>query len=59
MFSSFHEKILIQEIRKGNKSAFSFFYDKYVDSVYRFIFIRVGVEDVARDLTSECFLKIF
>ena len=32
-------------------------YDKYVDSIYRFIYFRVGDKDTAWDITQDCFLK--
>ena len=33
------------------------FYDQYVDKIYRYIFFRVGSEELAKDLTSDAFLK--
>lgn len=33
------------------------FYDLYVDKIYRYIFFRVGSEELAKDLTSDAFLK--
>jgi len=36
---------------------FSKIYDSYVESIYRFIFIKVNSQAIAEDLTSEVFLK--
>lgn len=41
--------------RKQKK--FSKIYDIYVESIYRFIFIKVNSHQTAEDLTSEAFLK--
>jgi len=32
-------------------------YDRYVDSIYRFVYFRVNDEDHAWDITQDCFLK--
>src|SRR3989338_26647 len=36
---------------------FSDIYDAYVDKIYRFIFLKVGTQEVAEDLTSEAFSR--
>ncbi|MDD2646384.1 MAG: RNA polymerase sigma factor [Patescibacteria group bacterium] len=54
----FEEKILLQQIKRGNQTAFSRLYDRYQDKIYRFIFFRVSNESLAQDLTSETFIKI-
>ena len=59
MLFRFQERILIREVKNGNQSAFASLYNEYVDSVYRFILLRVGSIEAAKDLTSDCFLKIF
>ncbi len=39
---------------------FGSFYDKHIDSVYRFVFFRVGQKrEVAEDLTSDIFMSAF
>jgi len=37
--------------------AFSRIYDKYVDKIYRFIFIKVNSQQIAEDLCSETFIR--
>jgi len=39
------------------RKAFSQIYDRYVDKIYRFIFFKVGSQEIAQDLCSETFLK--
>jgi len=39
------------------KKKFSAFYDKYVNQIYRFLFLRTSSKEVAEDLTSQVFLK--
>jgi len=34
-------------------------YDKYIDQIYRFIFLKTNSQEVAEDLTSEVFIKAF
>jgi RNA polymerase sigma-70 factor, ECF subfamily len=41
----------------NEKRKFSKIYDRYIDSIYRFIFIKVSSSETAEDLTSEVFLK--
>lgn len=36
---------------------FSKIYDKYVDKIYRFVFVKVNSQEIAQDLTSETFLR--
>lgn len=39
------------------RKIFSKLYDKYVERIYRFVFLKVNSREVAEDLTSETFLK--
>ena len=42
----------------GNPSEkFSKIYDKYIDKIYRFVFLKVSSQETAEDLTSEVFLR--
>ena len=39
------------------RETFSKIYDKYIEKIYRFIFLKVSSQEIAQDLTSETFLK--
>jgi len=42
----------------GNqRKEFSKIYDKYIDKIYRFVFLKVSSEDIAQDICSETFTK--
>lgn len=41
----------------NKKIQFAKIYDKFVDQIFRFIFIKVNSKEIAEDLTSETFLK--
>jgi len=43
----------------NKKKYFSKIYDQFVDKIYRFIFLRVNSEEIAKDLTSETFTKVW
>jgi len=48
---------LVELAQRGDSEAFGLLYERYVDSVYRYVFVRVGSKAVAEDLTSETFLR--
>ncbi|MFC1663673.1 RNA polymerase sigma factor [Patescibacteria group bacterium] len=39
------------------RKKFSKIYDKHIDKIYRFIFLKVSSQEIAQDLTSEVFLR--
>jgi RNA polymerase sigma-70 factor (ECF subfamily) len=39
------------------KKRFSKIYDKYIEKIYRFVFLKVNSQETAEDLTSKVFLK--
>jgi len=41
------------------RKKFSQIYDRYINKIYRFIFFKVNSQEIAEDLTSETFLKIW
>ncbi|HEV7627216.1 MAG TPA: ECF subfamily RNA polymerase sigma factor, BldN family [Streptomyces sp.] len=48
---------LVERAQSGEADAFGNLYDQYSDTVYRYIYYRVGSKATAEDLTSETFLR--
>ena len=48
---------LVQAAQAGDGEAFGQLYDRYVDTVFRFIYFRVNDRALAEDFTSETFLR--
>jgi RNA polymerase sigma-70 factor (TIGR02952 family) len=48
---------LVEQAQAGVDGAFGEIYDRYVDTVFRSIYFRVGNRELAEDLTSETFLR--
>lgn len=48
---------LVTLAQQGDPEAFGEVYDAYVDSIYRYLYYRVGSHALAEDLTSETFLR--
>ncbi|GAA3373996.1 sigma-70 family RNA polymerase sigma factor [Streptomyces sannanensis] len=48
---------LVERAQAGEAEAFGRLYDQYSDTVYRYIYYRVGSKATAEDLTSETFLR--
>jgi RNA polymerase sigma-70 factor, ECF subfamily len=48
---------LVERAQSGEAEAFGRLYDQYCDTVYRYIYYRVGGKATAEDLTSETFLR--
>jgi RNA polymerase sigma-70 factor (ECF subfamily) len=46
-------------MNKKVKKIFTDAYDKYVDKIYRFIYLKVNSKETAQDITSDVFLKFF
>lgn len=53
------DRKIVVKIQSGEKEAFGLVYDIYIEPIYRFIFFKVSSEEIAQDLTSECFLRVF
>jgi RNA polymerase sigma-70 factor (ECF subfamily) len=48
---------LVERAQNGDTAAFGLIYDRYMDTVFRFIYFRVGNRQLAEDLTSDTFLR--
>jgi RNA polymerase sigma-70 factor (ECF subfamily) len=54
-----HEEHFVRRAVEGDEQAFASLYDTYVDSIYRFIYLRVEDQQTAEDITSGVFLKVW
>jgi RNA polymerase sigma-70 factor (ECF subfamily) len=48
---------LVERAQAGEAAAFGLIYDRYFDTVFRFVYFRVGNRQLAEDLTSDTFLR--
>ena len=48
---------LVERAQAGDSAAFGLIYDRYLDTVFRFIYFRVGNRPLAEDLTADTFLR--
>ncbi len=48
---------VVRRAQEGDAEAFGEIYDCYAETVYKYIFFRVGTKALAEDLTSETFLR--
>lgn len=48
---------LVELAQGGDREAFAQLYDSYVDTVFRYVYVRVGQRALAEDLTSETFIR--
>lgn len=51
------EDKFVKQAIKGDQQAFGQLYDAYVDSIYRFIYLRVEDQQTAEDISANVFLK--
>lgn len=58
LFNSFSDKILVIRVKRGDRQAFGSLYRRYFDSIYRYVYFRVGKNrETAEDLTQAVFFK--
>ena len=50
-------RALVVLAQGGDREAYAQLYDRYVDTVYRYLYLRTGSAALAEDLTSETFLR--
>jgi RNA polymerase sigma-70 factor, ECF subfamily len=53
------DKVLILKSRLGSKEAFASIYNKYINKIYRFVFYKTATKEIAEDITSQTFLKLW
>src|SRR4051812_44449319 len=52
------EQRIVARAQQGDEGALTLLYEQYVDSIYDYIYYRVGSTESAQDLTSEVFLRM-
>ncbi len=50
---------IIKKFQDGNLDLFSKLYDKYVDEIYKFVYLKTSNKEVAEDIVSESFMSAF
>ena len=50
---------LIELSQRGDSEAFAHLYDHYVERIYRYVYFRVADRDLAEDITSQIFIKMW
>jgi RNA polymerase sigma-70 factor (ECF subfamily) len=50
---------LVKEVNQGNKNAFEVIVKRYYQKILNFMFHFLGDKELAKDLSQECFLKLF
>lgn len=53
------EKLLLSKVKHKDADAFAKVYDAYSEGIYRFIYFKVPTTEIAEDITSEVFLKVW
>jgi RNA polymerase sigma-70 factor (ECF subfamily) len=53
------ERLLILKIKHGDAGAYAEVYDLMVEQIFRFISFRVPTTEIAQDITSDVFLKVW
>lgn len=53
------DKILIKRAQKGDKEAYGALYKKYFQKIYRYCRINTNNEELAKDISQECFVKAY
>ncbi|MDO8618088.1 MAG: RNA polymerase sigma factor [Candidatus Uhrbacteria bacterium] len=57
MTSLFDHYLLFRLRTKHDEQAFASLYDRYVTSIYRFVFLKLPSKEMAEDVTAETFLR--
>jgi RNA polymerase sigma-70 factor (ECF subfamily) len=51
------DKELVIQCQSGNLGVFSELYDRYIDKIYKFVYLKTSNQEIAEDITSEVFYK--
>ncbi len=50
---------LVEKIQKGDEESFGKIYDSYVDSIYRYVFLKIGSKEKTEEIVQDVFLKFW
>ncbi|NMB48124.1 sigma-70 family RNA polymerase sigma factor [Candidatus Kuenenbacteria bacterium] len=50
---------LVEKIQKGDEESFGKIYDSYVDSIYRYVFLKIGSKEKTEEIAQDVFLKFW
>src|SRR5688572_29711872 len=53
------EQTMIRLSQAGDQEMFARLYDTYVERIYRYVYFRVADAEMAEDITSQVFLKVW
>src|SRR5687768_15471891 len=53
------EQEMIRLSQEGDQEMFGRLYDAYIERIYRYVYFRVADEELAEDITSQVFLKVW
>lgn len=51
------DEILVKQCIDWNLESFSHIYDKYIDKIYKYVFLKTSSKEIAEDITSDVFLS--
>jgi RNA polymerase sigma-70 factor (ECF subfamily) len=51
------DKELVIQCQSGHLGVFSELYDRYIDKIYKFVYIKTSNQETAEDITSDVFYK--
>ena len=51
------DRELIIQCQSGELSKFGELYDRYIDRIYKFIYLKTSDREIAEDITSDVFMK--
>lgn len=56
---SFQDNDIIALCQSGDQEAFWQVYDRYIDQIYKFVYLKLWDTQIAEDITSDVFFKVF
>ncbi len=52
-------KRLVEKIQQGDEASFGKIYDSYVNSIYRYVFLKIGLKEKTEEVVQDIFLKFW